>query len=183
MIIILLPISPAVSLAPRSLDQDAVSHIYREHHGWLLNWLWRRLGCRDGAAELAQDTFLRVFSAGVAGGMREPRAYLGRVAHNLMANHWRRLALERDYLAALAAQPEALAASPEEQAVMLETLCALDSMLDGLSDKARRVFLMAQLEGLPYAEIGARLQISERMVKKYVAQAMLQCALALGDDA
>lgn len=156
-----------------------MSRVYREHHGWLLNWLWRKLGCRSGAADLAQDTFIRVLTAGAADALREPRAYLSRVAHNLVVNHWRRMALERDYIAALAAQPEPLAPSPEDQAEMVDTLCALDAMLQGLSDKARAVFLMAQVEELPYAQIGARLNISERMVKKYVAQAMLQCALAL----
>lgn len=102
--------------------------------------------------------------------MREPRAYLSRVARNLLANHWRHLALEREYLAVLAAQPELLAPSPEEQALMLESLFALDKMLQGLPDKARQTFLMAQFEGLSYAEIGARLDISERMVKKYMAR-------------
>lgn len=179
MIIILHAVAAAVFTSPRANNQDAVSHLYREHHGWLLNWLWHKLGCRSGAADLAQDTFLRVLSADAVPGLREPRAYLSRVAHNLVANHWRRLALERAYLAALEAQPEPLAASPEEQAIMLDTLFALDRMLQGLSAKARQVFLMAQLEGLPYAAIGARLDISERMVKKYMAQAMLQCALAL----
>lgn len=122
---------------------------------------------------------MRVLSAGAATSMREPRAYLSRVAHNLVANHWRHLALERAYLAALVVQPEWSAPSPEEQAMMLQTLFAIDTMLDGLSDKARHVFLLAQLEGLSYAQIGARLSISERMVKKYMAHAMLQCALAL----
>jgi RNA polymerase sigma factor (sigma-70 family) len=172
-----------VPIAPRSADHDVFADVYREHHGWLLNWLWRKLGCRHGAAELAQDTFIRVLSAGAVSGMREPRAYLGKVAHNMLANHWRHLALEREYLAALAAQPEQSAPSPEEQAIMLEALFALDKLMRKLSDKARQVFLMAQLEGLPYAQIGIRLDISERMVKKYVAQAMLQCALALDGEA
>lgn len=105
------------------------------------------------------------------------------VARHLLANHWRHVALERDYLAALAAQPESVAASPEEQAEMMDTLFAIDRMLQGLSEKARVVFLMAQLEGVPYAQIGARLAISERMVKKYMAQAMLQCARALPVEA
>lgn len=168
-----------MSLSPPSANQDAFSRIYREHHHWLLGWLWRKLGCSSGAADLAQDTFVRVLSADAASGMREPRAYLSRVARNLLANHWRHLALEREYLAVLAAQPELLAPSPEEQALMLESLFSLDKMLQGLPDKARQAFLMAQFEGLSYAEIGARLDISERMVKKYMARAMLQCALAL----
>ncbi|MRX06627.1 sigma-70 family RNA polymerase sigma factor [Pseudoduganella sp. FT25W] len=169
--------------APSPSTHDAFSHIYRDHHGWLLNWLWRKLGCRSGAADLAQDTFTRVLTADAAGGLREPRAYLSRVANNLLVNHWRHLGLEREYLAALASQPELLAPSPEEQAMMMETLYRIDAMLQRLSDKARQVFLMAQLEGLPYADIGSRLSISERMVKKYMAQAMFECALALPADA
>ena len=36
---------------------------------------------------------------------------------------------------------------------------------------------MAQVDGMPYRAIAAQLSVSERMVKKYIAQAMLQCAL------
>ena len=169
--------------APLPSAHHAFSHIYRDHHGWLFNWLWRKLGCRSGAADLAQDTFTRVLTADAAGSLREPRAYLSRVANNLLANHWRHLGLEREYLAALATQPELLAPSPEEHAMMMETLLRIDAMLQRLSNKARQVFLMAQFEGLPYAAIGSRLSISERMVKKYMAQAMFECALALPADA
>ena len=50
-------------------------------------------------------------------------------------------------------------------------------MLDRLNPKARAAFLLSQLDGLTYAEIAAQLAVSERMVKKYMAQAMLQCLL------
>lgn len=167
----------------RPVSHDAFAEIYRQHHGWLHNWLWRKLGCRSGAADLTQDTFIRVLAADAVASLREPRAYLSKVAGNLLANHWRHLALEREYLSALVAQPELMAASPEEQAIMMEALHQLDQMLRGLSEKARLVFLMAQLEGRPYADIATHLKISERMVKKYMAQAMLQCALALPAEA
>ena len=51
----------------------------------------------------------------------------------------------------------------------------VDRMLASLSDKARRAFLMAQIHGLTYKEIAAELHVSDRMVKKYMAQAMLAC--------
>ena len=47
-----------MSTASPSAAQHAFTEIYREHHGWLHNWLWRKLGCRSGAADLAQDTFV-----------------------------------------------------------------------------------------------------------------------------
>jgi RNA polymerase sigma-70 factor (ECF subfamily) len=52
-----------------------------------------------------------------------------------------------------------------------------------LSPRARQAFLLAQLDGMAYADIAVELGVSERMVKKYMAQAMLQCALALGEPA
>ena len=60
---------------------------------------------------------------------------------------------------------------------MLEALVEIDAMLQRLPARAREAFLLAQLGGYTYAEIGQRLDVSERMVKKYMAQVMLQCLL------
>ena len=50
---------------------------------------------------------------------------------------------------------------------------------DSLSDKARRAFLLSQLEGLTYDEIALRLEVSTRTVKRYMALAFEQCLLAM----
>ena len=67
--------------------------------------------------------------------------------------------------------------SPERRALVLEALVEIDAMLQRLPARAREAFLLAQLGGYTYAEIGQRLDVSERMVKKYMAQVMLQCLL------
>jgi len=149
--------------------------LYREHHPWLLGWLRKRVACRFLAEDHAHDAFLRVIAARDVHTIREPRAYLTTIAHGLIINHKRRAAIERAYWKALAAQPEALVPSPEEHALILESLVEIDALLDRLPAKVRSAFLMAQLEGLRYAEIGRRLGVSERMVKKYMARAMLHC--------
>ena len=41
----------------------------------------------------------------------------------------------------------------------------------------RRAFLWSQLEGLGYREIAERLKVSERTVKRYMAQAYEHCLL------
>ncbi|KUM34334.1 sigma-70 family RNA polymerase sigma factor [Pseudomonas sp. EpS/L25] len=163
----------------QTLESDRYGHIrtlYLDHHGWLRERLQRRLGCLGQAADLAQDTFVRLLAReGELGRLREPRAFLATVAQGLLANHWRRQALERAYLEALAARPEEVQPSPEDQALILETLTELDALLDRLPTRVRQAFLLAQLEGLTYAVIAQRLGVSERMVKKYMAQAMLHC--------
>ena len=155
-----------------------LQQLYCEHHGWLQSWLRKRLGCAENAADLAQDTFMRMLAKErELTSLREPRAYLRTVAHSLLVNHWRRQALERAYLDALALQPLACAPSPETRELVMETLCAIDAMLRKLPGKVREAFLLSQLDGLTYAVIASRLQVSERMVKKYMAQAMLHCLL------
>ena len=163
---------------------DPVQVLYAQHHGWLQAWLGRRLGNAFDAADLAQDTFVRVLAApeGTPEKQRgwqldEPRAYLTLIAKRLLANLHRRRSLEQAYLEALAQVPEAFAPSPEQRALLLETLQAIDAMLDGLAVPVRRAFLLAQLDGLGYAEIAARLAVSERTVKRYMAQAMARCIL------
>lgn len=157
---------------------EHVDLLYRNHHGWLLGWLRRRLGCAHDAADLAHDAFLRLLRNPVDAPLREPRAYLTTIAHGLVVNHWRRREIERAWLEALMQQPEAAHPSPEVRALAIEALLEVDALLAALPDKPRRAFLMAQLDGLTYREIAAQLGVSERMVKKYMAQAMLHCLRA-----
>ncbi|MBC8651998.1 sigma-70 family RNA polymerase sigma factor [Pseudomonas sp. MTM4] len=163
--------------------QQLVHRLYVDHQGWLNGWLRRQLGCSQKAADLAQDTFVRVLTKdhGLEA-IREPRAFLHTVARGLLINHWRRKQIEQAYLDALALQPEAFAPSPESHALVVEILLQVDAMLARLPEKVRRAFLLSQLQGMTYGAIAAELGVSERMIKKYMAQAMLHC-LTLLDDA
>ncbi len=172
-----------------SSDLDSrrqVGALYSLHHGWLQGWLTSRMGNACEAADLTQDTFLRVLLAVGRSepalrldALQEPRAYLTTVAKRLLFNHYRRQSLERAWLQALAQIPEAQAPAPEQQWLMLEALYEIDAMLDGLDERVREAFLLAQLEGLTYAKIARRLGVCERSIKRYVAQGLAHCMLAL----
>ncbi|MBI0320212.1 hypothetical protein JBF12_46190, partial [Streptomyces javensis] len=117
-------------------SSTALAGFYREHHGWLLGWLRRRTHNVDCAADLTQDTFLRLLSRRVdPSELRLPRAYLSTIAHALLVNHWQRADLERAYLVALAAQPEPVHPSAEERAQALQLLHAIAEMLYGLAEE------------------------------------------------
>ncbi|WP_273825624.1 sigma-70 family RNA polymerase sigma factor [Pseudomonas asplenii] len=152
--------------------------LYRDHGSWLEGWLRRRMGNAWDAADLSQDTFLRVLSsAQPLVELREPRAFLLTIGKRLLSNFYTRRSLEQAYLEALAQLPEECVPSPEQRWVWLETLQALDELLDGMPAVVRRAFLWSQLEGLGYREIAERLQVSERTVKRYMAQAYEHCLL------
>ncbi|MDH1264840.1 MULTISPECIES: sigma-70 family RNA polymerase sigma factor [unclassified Pseudomonas] len=160
---------------------DAMHHLYREHHGWLQGWLRKRLGCAEHAADVAQDTFLRLMAQRSAPEFREPRAYLSTVARSLMIDMFRRRALEQAYLDALAVLPEPVDISPETRSIIIETLLEIDALLDGLGERGREIFLMAQLDGLSFVEIGRRLELSTNTVRKHFVRALTHCLLLLED--
>jgi RNA polymerase sigma factor (sigma-70 family) len=158
--------------------EQSLHALYRDHRGWLECWLRRRMGNAWDAADLSQDTFLRVLaSSQQLADLREPRAYLLTVGKRLLSTFYSRRSLEQAYLEALTRLPEASVPSPEQRWLLLETLQALDEVLDGLPRPVRRAFLWSQLEGLGYQQIAERLQVSERTVKRYMAQAYEHCLL------
>ncbi|CAI3794738.1 putative RNA polymerase sigma factor FecI [Pseudomonas sp. MM221] len=163
----------ADSPSPYPLEQ-----LYSEHHGWLFSWLRRKLRCSHSAADLAQDTFVRILASRDALlGMREPRAYLSTTARRLLIDRVRRQQIEEAYLSELAQAAEALEGhqSPESILITLEALEQIAFLLEGLHVNAREAFVGYYLDDLTQPQIAERLQISPRMVRKYLAQALIHC--------
>ncbi|PYC13417.1 sigma-70 family RNA polymerase sigma factor [Pseudomonas mosselii] len=160
---------------------SAVSTLYAQHSAWLRGWLRKRLGNHCDAADLAQDTFVKLLKARTALEIREPRQYLSTVAKGLMIDLLRRRSLEQAYLDTLASLPEAQVPSAETQAILLETLVELDRLLAGLGTRIRQVFILSQLDGLTYAQIATQLGISLRTVNSHMAKAMEHICLLQWD--
>lgn len=158
---------------------EEVHTLYRDHHGWLQGWLRKKLGNTFDAADIAQDTFTSVLTAGKAADIREPRPFLVTIARRLVAHRHRRQLLETSYLEMLVALPEDLAPSPEAQLLAIEALQQVDRALDGLPAKVKEAFLLAHLEELSYAEIASRLDVSTSSVKQYLVRANRKCLFAL----
>lgn len=171
-----------MSLArPPQQAPQSISSLYSDHHGWLVRWLRLRLGCSHQAADMAQDTFVRLLlgerKTPMAAGIEKPRHFLATIARRVMVDSFRRRALEQAYLQALAQAPECYALSPEDKLMMVQALHAVDAMLDGLGRKVKQAFLLSQLRGMPYKAIAAELQVSVSSVTQYVAKASEHCLL------
>ena len=161
-----------------ALDPHTFAALYRDHHGWLCGWLYKRLDCSELAADLAQDTFVRLLSSS---GQKQfdsaaaARAYLRTAAKNLCITLWRRQEIERAWLETLAEQPEQCAPSAERQAIVLQALQEVSALLQSLPAKTARAFLLAEVCQMTDDAVGRELGISGRMVRKHVARAMLAC--------
>ncbi len=163
-----------VDTSPMPSD-DSVQTLYSDHHGWLHAWLRSQLGNAADAADLAQDTFVRLLQRREQLHLNTPRAFLRKVARGLVIDHWRREELHKAYLEALSHLPEALAPAAETRELLLELLERIARMLDGLKPKVRRAFLLAQCEGLKHQAIADQMGISVRTVERYIADALYHC--------
>ncbi|MBY8823671.1 sigma-70 family RNA polymerase sigma factor [Sphingomonas colocasiae] len=153
--------------------------LYSGHGDWLRGWLRRYTRCSDRAADLAQDTFCKLIESPVSGAPHNPRPYLATVARRLMIDQARRMEVERTFLEAHAAlMAGAAAPCPERIAAAIGELNIVVRALETLSERARRAFLRARLDGAPHAEIAAELGVSKSMVKQYVAKGYACCYAA-----
>lgn len=98
-----------------------------------------------------------------------------------MVDKFRRRAIKQAYLEALALRPESVEVSPETRLAILQTLEAIDTMLDGLGERTRKIFLTVQLEGLSYIATSERFGVSVTTVKKHMIRAMTHCLLLTED--
>jgi RNA polymerase sigma factor (sigma-70 family) len=150
---------------------------YVEHGGWLQQWFRRRTQCVEQAREFVNETFLKLLLADDHKRIECPRAFLTVVAKGLLVDSYRRQTLERAYLEQLSNAPQTFVSSEEDRAMVLEVLRALDRMLAELPEPVRTTFLLSKLQGLSYADISAQTGVSERTVKRHMAQAFEACLL------
>ena len=157
-----------------------VEQLYKNHHSWLHKWIRQKIGCHDTAADLAHDVFLRIIYRkntitldSFAGAQR----YLRTIGNGLCVDMWRKKAIEQAWLESVTHQPQQLAISAEQHTLIVETLCEIDQMLQRLPTKVANAFIMSQIDGLTYQQIALKFEVSVRMVKKYMARAMLECVL------
>lgn len=157
--------------------QSEVGVLYSAHHHWLYNWLRGKLGNACDADDIAHDTFVRVMIDQKKQLLRvdSPRAFLTHVAKGLVVDHWRRRDVETAFLHSIACLPESDVPSPETRMLILEALMRIDAMLRTMPTQTRKIFLLAQLDGLRYKEIADQLHLSLITVKRHMRTAFVAC--------
>lgn len=147
---------------------DDVERLFRTYHGMLVRYLTRRLGDRDWAEEVAQETFVRA--------LRQPslvneRAWLFTVANNLVRDDARRDARRRRHLSLLAEEARDEAMEPEPTSLeRAEEAAMARRAVDALGERDRLALLMRE-EGLDYGEIAQALGLSVGSIGTTLARA------------
>jgi RNA polymerase sigma factor (sigma-70 family) len=157
---------------------------FEQHHDDLLRFFTRKLGCRDLAADCAQETYVHLARMGSAVPVQNPRAFLFRVATNLAIDHLRKSRTRETILGIEPPCEDAPCTAPSVEDVIeaRQRVVRLESAIKELSVKCRTALLLNRLEGKTHAEIARTLGVSESMVAKYIVQALKHCRARLHEE-
>jgi len=160
-----------------------VARLFAEHGGALQAFLYRRVGRRPEAAELAQEVYVRILRVPDLAAIRDHGAYLYTVASNLARDHARRerhcrdpLDLDEPLVQEQLAELPAFAGQLDSE----QRIKRLREVLAQLPPKCHAALVMQYWQGLSYEEIALRLGVSTHMVKKHLSKAMVHCRRRMG---
>ena len=159
------------SAPPEPVAKD-VDGIYRRHGHWLFKFLRRQFSVQD-AEDLVQETYVRVAGADVE--IRNPRAFLAKIATNLARDQARRAAarpllVPELHNVELAKSSRAALPSHQDEDLLLQQI------VEALPTKVREVFLLSRFGGLTYEEIAHRCGVSVKTVEERMSKALAMCS-------
>ncbi len=157
------------------LPEHGLSALFLLHQKDLMQFLTYKVRCAEAAADLTQETYLRIVHHPDVGNIDNMRAYLFRIANNLALDYLRSQTrhTQRD---AGPVTDDMLCQKPEPDALLSDhqQLAFLEQIIYGLPPKCRAVFLMSRVEGKSYTEISNELGISPRTVESHMRKALDQ---------
>jgi RNA polymerase sigma-70 factor (ECF subfamily) len=158
-------------------QQSVAGSACEQYHEELHRFLMRRLHSSQHAQDLAQEAYLRLLRVERPELVRQPRAYLYRIAVNLVSEF--RLRARRDLITydsdTLARAAERIIEAPADECERTADAQQIELILDQLPPLYRAIFVLRKRDGLSYPEIAEQLEISVHTVKKYLARAVAKC--------
>jgi RNA polymerase sigma-70 factor (ECF subfamily) len=161
-------------------DKEAnrlVERLAQDYGTDLVRFIARRLRSVADARDLAHEAYARLLRVERKDLIRNPQAYLYRIAVNILYEF--ELKKKADAIG-LARCAECQVAEvdfrrPEQDVEVLQARRRIEAVLGELSPRCRAVFILYRRDGLSYKEIGARIGISTNMVKKYLTRGLRHC--------
>lgn len=135
----------------------------------LLQFLGRRARADVDIEDLAQETYLRLLRARSLDEVRNPQAYLLRVAGHVVAE-WRDSHPPGDSLSAVDENLLVADSTPELEIDATFSQHRLNEVLATVTPMMRAVLLMRLRDERPYREIAQALGITDRQVKRYLVK-------------
>lgn len=164
--------------------QALLDRIIGEHADALRRFLQSRVADPSEREDIAQDAFVRLSDYRALSELDNPRAFLFRIAENLIHDRRRRGTTRAGLNAALPDGLEAPDPAPPADVVLQhrQALARVEAAILALDEPARTAFLLSRYHDMSYAQIALHLGVSVKTVEKYISSALVVLRRAIGSD-
>jgi RNA polymerase sigma factor (sigma-70 family) len=161
---------------------EFIRNLYVQSHKELLNFLLRRSTTKQQAQDLSQEAYLRLLRVERTDLILQPRAYLFRIAANLI--YEKRVSSYRhsENSTFSLEEVEELAGicNPSLDYESEQSLEHLTKIVEKLPATYQAILVMRKRDGLSHSEIATKLNISIHTVRKYLVRAVAECRKTSG---
>ena len=167
-------------------NKRRIERLIKQHGPTLVNFLSKRLKSREDAEDIAQNTFMRLYTMDDPERVDNPRAFLFQVAANMSVDQLRRQARMNTYLdkehAKADSEPPSSPDSPDQLLEAQQKSADIYRVIEAMPANVRQAFMLSRTRNLPYGEIAKLMGVSVSSVEKYILEALKQCRHALLTD-
>ena len=173
----------------RAGDEAAFTLLVRRHQQPLINFIARYISDRDGAEDLAQETFIRIFKAArrYKPGHAHFKTWMYHIASNLCKNELRNRGRRNRYrvdsvvgsdgdseqIDLIESAPAHATSQPEVALERKELHEAIQHAIAELPERYRLPLVLRDLQGLSYDEISDALELRSGTTKSRINRARL----------
>lgn len=169
---------PKAGVEPR---RSGIIEAFFNNQASLRSFISRYMVSSDEIEDVSQETFLRAYQAEQGKEISEPKAYLFRVAKNLMLSEFSKKSRKiTDYIEDFEDSEVLLEGENLESNVMAQQKLGIYcEAVASLPPQCRRVVLMKKVYGMPHKEIAKRLNLSVSTVEKHLAKGVRDCSATM----
>jgi RNA polymerase sigma factor (sigma-70 family) len=170
-----IPRDARLSCQDNSADlQASLDALFRAEAPPLLRKLSRRTSSHEEAMDVVQDAFLQLLRAAPNAEIREPAAYLQRIAQNLLKKRAKQATARSTHLHDALEDHviQDFSAGPDEILINRQLLERYEAAVLRLAPKTQRIFLLHRKSGLTYVEIADTVGLSVSGVEKHMMKAI-----------
>ncbi len=151
---------------------------FSKHKNALKRFISRFVVKPEDIEDIAQESFLRSYTAEKSQNILYPKAFIFRVAKNLLLSEFDRKSFKvTDFLEEIENAEQFDSAEDVESNVMAQEHIAIYCQaLASLPKQCRKVMLLKKVYGLKNREIAKRLEVSVSCIEKHLKKGLMDCA-------
>ena len=161
----------------KSLETSAISDAFLENASFLRRYVRQFVPSFHEAEDIAQEAYVRAFVAERKTHIKQPKAFLFRVARNVALTRLKKKSRQRHQCIDELPESETgmIDAAADDHVAAQELLDTYSEAVIALPPKCRDVFLLRKVYGYKHKEISQKLGMSVSSVEKYVRRGILAC--------